>query len=107
MGSFVNLTGCKYGRLTVIKRGVKKSPHAYWVCRCECGKTVLVRASNLLRGVTKSCGCIRNECMRQNGLNKRKYYKCSICGSDRHFAKGYCKSCYNKVRNARLKKMEV
>lgn len=38
---------------------------------------------------------------KQMGLNNRKYEeKCSYCGKEEHYAKGYCKNCYARyVRN--------
>jgi hypothetical protein len=30
-----------------------------WDCRCQCGQITAVNRTSLIRGVTKSCGCIR------------------------------------------------
>ena len=58
-----DMTGKKFGMLTVIKRapdkivcGVKV---AHWYCKCDCGNSELVSVSghNLRNGHTKSCGC--------------------------------------------------
>jgi hypothetical protein len=54
-----DLTGKKFGKLTVIKRGEKKSPCYSWLCKCICGKEVDVLSSSLSSGTTKSCGCSR------------------------------------------------
>lgn len=59
-----DLTGQKYGKLTVIKRvpphGNSKS--VYWLCYCDCGnKDVEVRGSCLTSGHTVSCGCYISE----------------------------------------------
>ena len=32
-----------------------------WLCRCDCGNTAIVTSSQLVHGLTKSCGCFRNE----------------------------------------------
>lgn len=56
-----NLIGKKFGRLTVIDRAPNKNKKVYWICQCECGATVRVRADQLTRGVTKSCGCLHKE----------------------------------------------
>lgn len=61
-----NLIGQVFGRLTVIDEAPrKKLPcgdfHTMWKCKCECGNIVIVNASNLKRGITKSCGCLRTE----------------------------------------------
>lgn len=56
-----NLTGQKFGKLTVLKRHYdnSNSPHAKWLCECECGKQIIVLATNLkkkIKGI-KFCGC--------------------------------------------------
>lgn len=61
-----NLTGKKFGKLTVIKRTDSRTipsgqTKTMWKCRCDCGKEVNVLASNLIRGNTKSCGCSSSE----------------------------------------------
>lgn len=61
MGAFIDLTGKKFGRLTVLERKYKKGNEWYWLCSCECGKTCEVCGSNLRRGRTKSCGCLKQE----------------------------------------------
>ncbi len=54
----IDLTGKRFGLLTVISRHPStKSPHT-WVCHCDCGNTVNISTSNLLSGHNKSCGCI-------------------------------------------------
>lgn len=60
-----DLTGQKFGRLTVIDRdtsdALKAKKGTYWVCKCECGKTLSIRSDRLKSGNTKSCGCLNNE----------------------------------------------
>lgn len=57
-----DLTNQKFGRLTVIDiDNTKSSRETYWVCQCECGKQVSVRANSLKNGETRSCGCLRSE----------------------------------------------
>lgn len=61
MSKFIDLTGQRFGRLTVIKQyGVAKSGHALWDCKCDCGNTKII-SSNQLRGLTRSCGCLQRE----------------------------------------------
>ena len=55
------LTGERFGRLTVIRRGGKSSSGFCWICKCDCGNIVEVRGRNLRKGNTRSCGCYRNE----------------------------------------------
>ena len=59
-----NLSGNRYGKLTVISRAEdiirKDGTHRYtWLCRCDCGNEVIKTEDNLLSGHTRSCGCIR------------------------------------------------
>lgn len=61
MGKLQDLTGEKFGRLTVIKRDYSANNQTKWICKCECGKEKSVLASNLKRGLTKSCGCLSAE----------------------------------------------
>lgn len=67
MTAAIDLTGHKYGRLTVIKYcGNKRQSsngrtYRYWLCRCDCGKEVEVSTEHLRSGNTKSCGCYSYE----------------------------------------------
>ena len=57
-----DLTGVKFGRLTVIENvGKAKSGNYIWRCQCECGDTKDVVAGNLCCGSVKSCGCLVRE----------------------------------------------
>lgn len=67
-------TGKKFGRLTVIKfdkrtKNVSKKGKTYysyyWKCSCDCGKETSVLLGNLIRGTTKSCGCLDKELREQ------------------------------------------
>lgn len=55
-----DLTGQRFGRLTVIERAPSNT-QTRWKCRCDCGNEVSVLANNLKRGHTISCGCYREE----------------------------------------------
>lgn len=54
-----DLTGQKFGHLTVIKRAPIYGKGAIWECQCDCGKMTTVRGNNLTRENyrTTSCGC--------------------------------------------------
>lgn len=57
-----DMTGRKFGRLTVIKRAPSaKSGNIRWFCSCECGNETIVYGSHLRNGNTKSCGCLERE----------------------------------------------
>ncbi len=57
----LDLTGKKFGHLTAIEfAGGKKNGNrtrSKWLCRCDCGKEILVITDNLTRDHSKSCGC--------------------------------------------------
>lgn len=58
----IDLTGQKYGRLTVIDfAGVGNDGNSLWNCECECGNKKTVRSYHLRSGRVQSCGCIRKE----------------------------------------------
>lgn len=70
MGRFVDLTGQRFGRLTVIERAEnyvspKGRQELRWKCLCECGNIVVVRRGCLTAGETLSCGCLQKERTRQ------------------------------------------
>ena len=62
MSKLIDLTGQTFERLTVIKRVENaKNNKAQWLCQCSCGKQKIIKSSNLIRGATSSCGCIKEE----------------------------------------------
>lgn len=56
-----DLSGQKFGRLTVVSRAENKGTRASWVCKCECGNTTKATGTNLRAGIKKSCGCLAVE----------------------------------------------
>lgn len=60
-GKFIDLTGQKFGRWTVLSREPSKNGASMWLCRCECGTERVVDAHGLRRGTSTSCGCKRQE----------------------------------------------
>ena len=70
MGRRNDLTGQKFGRLTVIEKNLEVSKikkRSYWNCICECGNTHVAVESVLKNGHTKSCGCLRQETTKKQG----------------------------------------
>lgn len=58
----VDVSGHRFGRLTAIDRTGNKAGDKYlWRCQCDCGNTSIVSLSNLTKGITRSCGCLRKE----------------------------------------------
>lgn len=61
MGKFMDLTGLKFGRWTVIEKAEKLNNQIAWLCECECGNKRIVRGQDLRTGKSKSCGCLKDE----------------------------------------------
>jgi hypothetical protein len=72
---FDDLTGQKFGRLTVLKKSEKKANNGtYWDVICDCGNTNTppVLAHNLRSGMTKSCGCYKKVANRTIARTRKK-----------------------------------
>ncbi len=66
MGKFIDLTGQRFGRLTVIRRvedHIQPSGKRIimWRCSCDCGNETVVSGSNLRKEHVKSCGCFNKK----------------------------------------------
>jgi hypothetical protein len=62
LGRFKPIIGCKFGRLTVLEyAGNTSKRRTLWKCMCDCGKQTIVLRNSLVRGSTKSCGCMHKE----------------------------------------------
>lgn len=61
----VDLTGKIFGKLTVIELAEIKGKHTKWNCRCSCGGRRTCYGTNLVRGLSESCGCILKETNRE------------------------------------------
>lgn len=66
MPKLIDLTGNKYGRLTVIGRDTEKSKkRVFWLCKCDCGTYTSARSDALGKDVN-SCGCLKKEQDKEN-----------------------------------------
>lgn len=58
MGAFNDLSGRRFGKLTVIGReGTDRSKKITWRCDCDCGQICVQRGCDLTNNKVKSCGC--------------------------------------------------
>lgn len=59
LGSGKDLTGARYGHLTIVSEAPKASTsrERRWNCLCDCGQHVIAWMNNLEKGRTRSCGC--------------------------------------------------
>lgn len=93
----IDLSGQRFGKLTVIQRVENKGNTVMWECRCDCGNTITVPSQSLRNGITISCGCEKRRTKDYTGqrfgrlilLEKTNYtekggyvYKCKCdCGN--------------------------
>jgi len=84
MRKITDLTGEKFGNLTVLNLIKDKNNLSKWSCKCDCGQTTEVFPGNLVAGNVKSCGCLQRQRTSQRHLNKRineigkKYSNCEV-----------------------------
>lgn len=78
MGKFIDLTGQRFGRWTVIGfEGRDKWGHSKWSCLCDCSNKKVVGLQPLQNGESKSCGCYQKE---QVKIKKRKHRYIDLTG---------------------------
>jgi hypothetical protein len=56
----IDLSGLRFGLLTVVSLAEVKNGDARWLCRCDCGKDSVAYAHNLKKGRHASCGCAKD-----------------------------------------------
>lgn len=61
-----SLVGQTFGRWRVLKKDLSRN--SYYVCECQCGTIASVYGPSLKNGASKSCGCLKNEQMKQRHL---------------------------------------
>ena len=61
--TYKDLTGQKFGKLTVLKLDHIQIRTRYWLCECDCTmhNKKVVKEVYLINGNTRSCGCLRNK----------------------------------------------
>ncbi len=63
-----DIRGMKFGRMTPIKFLSKGGNNgSSWLFRCDCGKETISRASSVVSGSIRSCGCITLERLTKHG----------------------------------------
>ena len=86
----VDLTGQRFGRLTVLcpADSGNSGGSALWHCRCDCGKETDITYSSLVYGRYKSCGCLKKE--NQKELSGRLHHVDNTCVEWLEFRKHRC-----------------
>ena len=71
MTKMIDRTGTRYGHLIALSPARLKSGRLGWLCRCDCGRELVIWSSALSVGNSTSCGkCLRKETAQQyNGKN--------------------------------------
>lgn len=96
---FIDLTGRRYGRFTVIKISSIGCGPTKWHCRCDCGNERIVDGCRLKNGTSRSCGCLRSELQKINTTTHGKSKSPDMIES------GY--KCYGSMKERCLNKNHV
>lgn len=64
----LDLTGQRYGKLTVLCPAENVGERTAWRCRCDCGRETVVTTCRLRSGHTSSCGCLSSKGNPQSAL---------------------------------------
>jgi hypothetical protein len=83
-GRPIDLTGQRFGRLTVEGLADTGGSGRIWECVCDCGNRRQIRTGKLRCGDYVSCGCLRAERMRERHATtripaKERHKQCSRC----------------------------
>lgn len=68
-----NLLNQRFGKLLVCEFVGTKNGRALWLCKCDCGKEIVVPSTRLLSGNTKTCGCSKDKGYKHGQLVKGAY----------------------------------
>ncbi|MCD8206703.1 MAG: hypothetical protein LUD72_02060 [Bacteroidales bacterium] len=76
MGQMKDLTGARFGMLTVIEQAETRKTAAghnifMWRCKCDCGRERVVSGYSLRQGSSRSCGCVKGFAPSQTALRDR------------------------------------
>lgn len=95
--------GKRFGRYVILESGTKRNEslekykfRKYYICKCDCGNIRSVEHRELIKGKTKSCGCIRKEQAkeRRNAIAGKRFGKIQILSVNEVFTEKYRKKCH-------------
>lgn len=80
----IDLIGKRFGKLLVVRR-MHNEPrqHARWLCKCDCGKEVVILSHCLIQGDQSSCGCNLVEMHLVHGKTDTRLYRVWNCMKQR------------------------
>jgi hypothetical protein len=85
--------GSKINRLLITSVLREKGGETRFVCKCDCGKITTPKSRNVLRGISKSCGCFSKDAIKQrktiHGLSSTRFYSIWIGMMHRCYLKGF------------------
>lgn len=74
----LRLEGRRFGRWLVVGFSEIRNGESYWLCRCDCGNKSVIYGDNLMRGLSRSCGCLSREVTsrvkKTHGHSKGRFY---------------------------------
>lgn len=92
--AYLDLTGQRYGRLTVLGlAGQDKFGQYQWRCRCDCGKETVVGRGSLRSGNAQSCGCLNREKILSDVTGQQFGELTAISRTDRKYRGTYYWKC--------------
>jgi hypothetical protein len=101
MKQYKDITGQKFGKLTILKYTKTVDKRPYWECKCDCGNIKEIRGKEIKSGAVKSCGCLKKERGPDKDLTNKKFNRLTaikIIGKCRGHYLWECKcNCGNTV----------
>lgn len=74
----IDLTGKRFGKLTVISFNSMRGTRSYWNCVCDCGNEKAVGSDHLKNGDIVSCGCVQKSTLppvnKKHGMSNTRLY---------------------------------
>ncbi len=75
--NFIDISGHRFGRWTVLRRTENQGKQTMWLCRCDCGTLRAVAGAHLKDGSSVSCGCYKVEASKERAT-KHGHWGCKL-----------------------------
>jgi hypothetical protein len=74
----IDLTGKRFGKLTVVSFAYMRGTRSYWNCICDCGNEKIAGIDHLKNGDIVSCGCVQKSTLppshKKHGMSNTRLY---------------------------------
>ena len=74
----IDLTGKRFGKLTVVSFADMRGTRSYWNCICDCGNEKIASLDHLKNGDIVSCGCVQKSTLppshKKHGMSNTRLY---------------------------------